>query len=223
MKNMKLCLAVLILSAGALSLSAYAQEAFDPASIQEVMDVVDEVAAEDGIIPPSSDEVLPPVAPLPLGNAPEGAPADGIITPQMTPVDLTRDVQPETLPSLFFTFWEHNAIKDARRARGLARPPTESELAMLSEGETLERIRPPPEEREIKLGGIAYTRGGDWTIWLNSKRITPKALPKEIIELRVYKEYIEVKWLDDYTQQIFPIRLRPHQRFNMDSRIFLPG
>ncbi|HRQ61827.1 MAG TPA: hypothetical protein PLO23_10025, partial [Alphaproteobacteria bacterium] len=203
---------------------AYSQESFDPGSIQEIIDVVDEVAAEDGIIPPpAGDGTLPPVAPLPLGNAPEGSPAEGMITPQMTPVDLTRDVKPDTLPSLFFTFWEHNAIKDARRARGLARPPTEAELAMLSEGETLERIKPPPEEREIKLGGIAYTRGGDWTIWLNNKRITPKALPKEIVELRVYKDYIEVKWLDDYTQQIFPIRLRPHQRFNMDSRIFLPG
>ncbi|MCD8520193.1 MAG: hypothetical protein LRY36_01395 [Alphaproteobacteria bacterium] len=189
--------------------------------IQEIIDVVDEVANEsDNSLPP-----LPPGTPLPLGNAPENTPGGTeLITPQTAPVDLTRTVQPDELRSLFFTFWEHNAIKDARNARGLARPPTEAELAMLSDGgEELERIRPPPEEREIRLGGIVFTRQGDWTIWLNSKRITPQALPREIVELRVYKDYIELKWLDEYTRQIFPIRLRPHQRFNMDSRIFLPG
>lgn len=191
--------------------------------IQEIVDVIDEVAAEtEGVQPPLSPDTLPPV-PLPLGNAPEGTDNIGMITPQTTPVDMTRDVDPERLSSLFFTFWEHNAIKDARNARGLARPPTEAELSALSGGEQLERIKPPPEEREIRLGGIVYTGKGDWTIWLNSKRITPQALPREIVELRVYREYIEVKWLDDYTQQIFPIRLRAHQRFNMDSRIFLPG
>lgn len=184
--------------------------------IQEIVDVVDEVA---------QDTVPQPVAPVPLGNAPDVAGASGdqpILTPETAPVDLTRTVKPEELASLFFTFWEHNAIKDARNARGLARPPTDSEL-MLPEGEELERIKPPPEEREIKLGGIVYNRKGHWTIWLNSQRITPDALPREIVELRVYKEYIEVKWLDEYTRQIFPIRLRSHQRFNMDSRIFLPG
>lgn len=148
--------------------------------------------------------------------------SEDMITPDMTPVDLDKAIDPDDLASLFFTFWEHNAIRDAKRARGLARPPTESEI-LLPEEEEIERIQPEPGSREIALGGIAYTSTNDWTIWLNGKRVTPNALPREIVELRVYDDYIELKWLDDYTRQIFPIRLRAHQRFDLDSRIFLPG
>ena len=79
------------------------------------------------------------------------------------------------------------------------------------------------EKREIILGGILYVSDDDWTIWLNGKRVTPKALPKEVIDLKVYDAHIEVKWFDDWTNQIFPIRLKTHQRFNIDTRIFLPG
>jgi hypothetical protein len=53
--------------------------------------------------------------------------------------------------------------------------------------------------------------------------VTPEALPEEIMDLKVYKEHVDLKWLDYYTNRIFPIRIRAHQRFNMDTRIFLPG
>lgn len=186
--------------------------------IEEIIEVVDDVA-QDGV--PPQPAVLPDM-PLPLGNAPDAVADQPILTPDTNPVDLTRTVKPEELSSLFFTFWEHNAIKDARNAVGHVRAPTDAEL-MVPDKEGLERIRPPPDQREIKLGGIVYNRKGHWTIWLNGQRITPDALPREIMELRVFSEYVELKWLDEYTRQIFPIRLRPHQRFNMDSRIFLPG
>jgi len=75
----------------------------------------------------------------------------------------------------------------------------------------------------VTLGGIVYKGDDDWTIWLNGERVTPSAVPKEVMDLQVYKDYIEVKWLDEYTNSIFPLRLRAHQRFNMDMRIFLPG
>ncbi|MCB1782995.1 MAG: hypothetical protein KDI13_03295 [Alphaproteobacteria bacterium] len=124
------------------------------------------------------------------------------------------------IQSLFFTYWQHQAILDAKNSRGTARAPTAAELNALP-GE--EKVKPKPEDREIKLSGIVYADHDDWTIWLNGKRITPNAIPKEVLDLRVFKDYIEVKWLDDYTNQIFPLRLRSHQRFNMDMRIFLPG
>lgn len=126
--------------------------------------------------------------------------------------------------SLVFTYWEHNALRDARNSRGMVRAPTEGELMRDLNTRDLDfKEKPPPEERDISLSGIVYHGKGDWTIWLNGQRISPSALPKEAIDLQVFKDYIEVKWFDEYTNQIFPICLRPHQRFNMDTRMFLPG
>lgn len=132
-------------------------------------------------------------------------------------------VTPEKIPSLFFTFWQHEAIVDAKNSRGFSRPPTEAELRSFGLGE--EELKPPPrpEEREITIGGILYKSQKEWTVWMNGKRVTPDALPKEVLDFRVFKDYVEFKWLDEYTNQIFPLRMRAHQRFNMDMRIFLTG
>lgn len=136
-----------------------------------------------------------------------------------------KGFDPLQYDSILFTHWEHVAIQDARRYVGDTRNVTDSELAKdLKQREDIgEKIKPPPEEREIRLSGIVFHGKADWAIWLNEERITPDAIPKEVMDLRVYKEYIEFKWFDEYTNQIFPIRLRPHQRFNIDTRIFLPG
>jgi hypothetical protein len=139
------------------------------------------------------------------------------------------DILPSNMPSVLFTFWEYDAIRNVKKSRssgGVQRGVTDEELERELSQSSRPQERgppPPPEEREIVLGGIAFTSKNDWTIWLNGQRVTPDALPSEIIDLRVNKHHIDMKWLDDYTQQIFPIRLRAHQRFNLDSRIFLPG
>lgn len=131
--------------------------------------------------------------------------------------------------SVLFTYWEYTALRDAIRARklgGFTRAPTDAQLNRgLNRNQTkdLERVKPPPEKRYITLGGILYESKENWTIWLNNKRVTPNAIPEEVIDLKVFNDYIEIKWMDEWGNQIFPIRLRPHQRFNMDTRIFLPG
>ncbi len=166
----------------------------------------------------AQDAAAPPQQPQEIPAAPAAAQAQ-------PPAAMRWDIQvnPNDMPSLLFTYWEHTAIVDAKKSRGLVRPPTEDELTRGLQNNQEEKIKPPPEEREITLGGIAFTKAGDWTIWLNGKRVTPQAVPKEVMDLKVSREYIEMKWFDDYTNQIFPIRLRPHQRFNIDTRIFLPG
>jgi len=130
----------------------------------------------------------------------------------------------DSFPSLLFTYWEQVAIEDARRSRGLNRAPTEAELLRDLEDDSEDILQPPPpEKRNIELSGIAYKARKDWTIWLNGERVTPDAIPEEALDLKVFKEYIEIKWFDEYTNRIIPIRLRANQRFNIDSRIFLPG
>lgn len=153
--------------------------------------------------------------------------AQGLEAQSSDAQDGEGELNPSEIPSLVFTFWEYNAIEDARRSRGLTRAPTDAELTReLNNGvNQLDNAipKPPPEERDITLGGIVYRSGSDWTIWLNGKRVTPKALPEEVLDLSVYKTYIELKWFDAYSNRILPIRLRTHQRFNIDQRIFLPG
>lgn len=129
------------------------------------------------------------------------------------------EINPNDMSSLLFTYWEYTAIMEAKRAQGSVRPPTEAELRASVPGEEIPK--PPPEQRELRLAGIVYVAHDDWTIWLNEKRVTPDAVPPEAVDLVVFKEYVEIKWHDPYTNQIFPIRLRPHQRFNLDARIFL--
>lgn len=129
----------------------------------------------------------------------------------------------DQFPSLLFTYWEQVALEDARNSRGLTRAPSRFEVDSALTEVPLQIEKPPPEARYIRLNGIVYKDNKDWIVWLNEKRVTPDALPKEALDLKVYKEYIEIKWFDEYTNNIFPIRLRPHQRFNIDTRIFLPG
>lgn len=184
--------------------------------------------------PPSTNIVVPetptpsPVAGAAGGVAPPAIapattiasvpPAEGEGATPMSPIEkeineqlafLRPTVNIETMPSLFFSIWEHDLVRDARRG-----------LNTRDGSDDGVEITGP---RDISLGGIVYASGKDWTIWLNNVRISPKRIPSEIMDLKVYRTHIDLEWFDAQTNQIFPIRLRPHQRFNLDTRIFLPG
>lgn len=130
----------------------------------------------------------------------------------------TPEVQPQQLKTILFTLWQHQLLLEAK-LRFTTRPPTEGELA---EGESGTGAR-ERGEREIRLGGILYSQADSWVVWVNGQRVTPQAIPKEIMDIRVRKDYVELKWYDSFSNLIYPVRLQPHQRFNLDSRIFLPG
>lgn len=155
---------------------------------------------------------------VPLPELSEEEPIDKEILQQLRlrkpPVDI------EKMPSLFLTVWERDLIINARKGQ-LTRDPDApiEELATLSP----EPLTPYEGPRDLRLSGIVYRDSKDWVIWLNAKRVSPTALLPEIMDIKVYKDYIELEWFDAGTNQIFPIRLRPHQRFNMDARVFLPG
>ncbi len=119
---------------------------------------------------------------------------------------------PRSIPSLFFSPWTQALIKEYRR--GISNQPSSSGDAGAGASSGA---------RELVLGGITYRSEKDWTVWLNGQRVTPKAMPEQIHDLKVTGEYIDIKWYDSFTNIIFPVRLRPHQRFNLDTRIFLPG
>ena len=180
-------------------------------------------AAAQDAPPPAADTALP--AEVQLGDV--AMPADGEAyydanTAQAqaegegAPQPLTYRVDPENIASLFFTEAQSQLIAEARRGL-LARLPDSSELSSGQPGST------EPGTRELSLGGIVYHDAKDWVVWLNNTRMTPKALLPQITDLKVRPDYIEIAWYDEYTQQIYPVRLRPQQRFNLDARLFLPG
>lgn len=129
---------------------------------------------------------------------------------------LVRDpgVKPEDVGSLVFTLWEQLMIEEWRNTQDInTRAP--------EQGEAVARAGSGP--REIALSGIVWRSSGEWTVWLNGQRLKPDALPREVMDINVHKKYVELKWYDATTNLIYPVRLRPHQRFNLDSRMFLPG
>lgn len=133
-----------------------------------------------------------------------------------------------SIPSLMFTPTQTSLLREAKNGFS---------VNINEEGERVET--PPdltPEEieefksknaitsvRTVSLGGIVFINPNDWTIWLNQKLITPGRIPKEILGLRVSKDFVELRWLDVQENKIYPIRLRPNQTFNLDAKIFTPG
>lgn len=128
-------------------------------------------------------------------------------------------VKPEDIGTLVFTLWQHSLLQDAKRLF-TTRRPTDSEMSAASNGTEEPK---PPTLRELSLSGILYKGKDNWIIWLNGQRVAPNAIPKEVIDIKVSKNHVDLKWFDSSTNLIYPIRIRPHQRFNLDTRIFLPG
>ncbi len=147
---------------------------------------------------------------------------DVVAVPEFEPIKKTFDLS--KIPSLFFTYWQHQSIQGAKGDRlrnGSVRPLSQKEMDAIDRGDVYDSEI--VYIREVSLGGIVYNSKKDWTIWLNEQRVTPDAIPKEVLSLKVSKDFIELKWFDEKTNNVFPIRLRAHQRFNLDARIFLTG
>lgn len=91
-----------------------------------------------------------------------------------------------------------------------------------SEDPTQEEIS-APENRYIRLGGIAYTSDNRWMIWLNGNRVTPQNLLPEIVEIKVQKDYVDLKWFDSLLRKIIRIRLKPNQAYEIRTGVLIPG
>lgn len=123
--------------------------------------------------------------------------------------------------SIFFTEWERRLLLDARNGF-VTRSATEDEIDKQARNDAA-LIDLPRGPREIVIGGIIYHSSKEWTVWLNGQKIQPDRLPPEILDIQVQKDYVKLKWFDGFTNQVFPIKLKTHQRFNIDTKIFLPG
>lgn len=141
--------------------------------------------------------------------------------------DLRTDiVKPMDVGTIVFTLWQHSLLQEAKRllkVRPVDRGEDLSGTGIGMGGSASEGAAVPRGVRELSLSGILFKGKDNWIVWLNGKRLAPDALPKEIMDIKVTDEYVDLKWFDAYSNLIYPVRIRPHQRFNLDSRIFLPG
>lgn len=171
----------------------------------------DAVSPTLSAVPPSPQNMESRIV-LPQGNENSLAALDQSLKSHLAVAP--SSVRPDELRSLFFTTWQYALLQEAKETIR-TRPP--------GPGEGASGEQRPAGPREISLGGISYLNKDSWTVWLNSQRVKPDAIPKEIFDIKVSEDHIDIKWYDTSTNLIYPIRLRPHQRFNLDNRIFLPG
>ncbi|MGE4314491.1 MAG: hypothetical protein AB7E85_09530 [Pseudobdellovibrionaceae bacterium] len=179
----------------------------------------------DGTV--STTAQSPANAQQPLGSLTPDQLVSQILTEELNTIYSDDVVVLPDFPSLLFLPGEHSSL-EAAKATFVARPVTPDEVEdSLKDGLDGEDGTGGPQLvpaiREISLGGIMYNAPDDWIIWLNKEKITPEALPEEVMGVDVHKDYVELRWFDKQTNKIFPVRLRPNQRFNLDALLFLPG
>ena len=132
----------------------------------------------------------------------------------------------KSISSLFFTESQFNTLNEAIMRRNNNASIEEGDVRYSEPSDGMEEgdeERVKPANREVYLSGLVFVHEKDWTVWLNGMRIKPDAIPDEIKDIKVYKTHIDIKWFDEYNNKIYPIRLKPHQRFNVDTHVFLPG
>ncbi len=91
------------------------------------------------------------------------------------------------------------------------------------EGEVKPYYPPIPTKRVISLSGVLYRKPGDWIVWLNGHKLVPgKKLP-EIVDIKVERDRVHLKWFDIGMAKIIAITLRPHQTYDIVSGVMLSG
>lgn len=84
--------------------------------------------------------------------------------------------------------------------------------------------QPIPPKRQIRVSGVFYRNADDWIVWMNGKKVTPKTLLPEIVEIHVDSESrVRMKWYDIGLNNILSITLRPHQTYDIVTGVLLPG
>lgn len=140
-------------------------------------------------------------------------------------VEMEKPITAGDIRTLLFMPEDYDKLQRLlQRLRVAKKMQQEADLKDLGIGnEETEESEVDTGPRLVRLGGISYSSADKWIIWLNGQRVTPDSMPLQVVKLDVFDDYIEIQWLDLKGNIIYPIRLRPHQSFHIDKKIFLPG
>ncbi len=205
-----LTLAVMLLSGG----SAFAQSLYNGESFldeREFRGPQQQIIVDEKV-------VLPNLLELKKGQEESTAEFKNMMENIVSQIDEATDIVYEkpVMKSLFFNLQEYALIQEARRGFEARLPGSGKALNNAPSREIRAR-------RDLVLGGIVYKGKKQWTIYLNELRVTPDNLPDEVLDIQVENDYVRLKWFDKGTNQIFPVKLRPNQTFNLDAKLFYPG
>lgn len=174
--------------------------------------------------PPTGMVEIPSSTPAPMSFTPES------LNPIIAKVDADAKEELKKLlsqkgggPSVLFSSSEQRVLAEAIaifESGNFIKPVAPEEVAPVP-SETVELD--VGKDRNLTLAGISYGDGKNWVVWLNKQRLTPTRLPPQVRDIKVYRHYVEIRWLDDETKETISVRLRPNQRFNLDTQTFLPG
>lgn len=80
-----------------------------------------------------------------------------------------------------------------------------------------------PQRRLIVLSGVVFRGENDWILWLNGRKVTPKDMLPEIVDVVVAKDKVHLKWFDVGLNDVISITMRPHQTYDIVTGVLLPG
>lgn len=161
-------------------------------------------SAVPGAAAPVAAGTAAPVAPGAVAAAAKAPP----------PAEVVADIRTPFKQSFFFTSEDIISIKKAMEQQKIA--PT-SAGGQSAAGQVI------PPIRRIALSGVVYTAANDWLIWINGQKVTPTVSMKEIVDIKVEREKVHLKWFDIGANYVIDITMRPNETYDITTGVLLPG
>ena len=202
------CLMIAALAFGAGPARAQATGAAAPAAAPPA------AAAAPAAAAPAA--AAPTAAAAPAGAPAAAAPATAVgakTAGAAPPPDAAADIHAPFVQSFFFTAEDiiaiHKALENQRTPQAAGG------------GTAVASVIPPV--RRIALSGVVYRAVNDWLIWINGQKVTPTVSLKEIVDIKVERERVHLKWFDIGLNGVIDITMRPNETYDIGTGVLLPG
>lgn len=169
-------------------------------------------APASGTRPPAAAPVAAAPAAAGAATAPAAVPAVAPKAP--APAEAAVDIHTPFRQSFFFTSEDIISIKKAMEQQRVAPVSANGQTAA---GQVI------PPIRRIALSGVVYKAADDWLIWINGQKVTPTISMKEIVDIKVEREKVHLKWFDIGANYVIDITMRPNETYDIPTGVLLPG
>lgn len=195
-----------------------------------------QVPGQEGAPPATVDGQMPVEATDPALEIPNYNPRDYVPLSALSSDGNSVQVTDEVLfQSLIFTPEEINTVVATLNRRARTSPSNSAnvgtgfvggELVVPEDEDSQEPVvRPyyPPiaTKRIISVSGMIYRSPNDWIVWLNGHKLVPGARLPELVDIKVERERVHLKWFDIGMGKILTITLRPRQTYDITSGVLL--